>query len=47
VKLGCNGHSIKDNFPFLGNLVSSAGYTSDYIGKWCIGATYEEAGKDG
>ena len=48
-----NGRSITGDVPFLGNLVSSAGYTSDYIGKWHIGATpekagynYEKAGKD-
>jgi len=28
-----NGRSITGDFPFLGNLVSSAAYTSDYIGK--------------
>ncbi len=39
-----NGREIKEGFPFLGHLVSSAGYSSDYIGKWHIGATYEEAG---
>ncbi len=48
-----NGRSITGDVPFLGNLVSAAGYTCDYIGKWHIGASpentgynYDEAGKD-
>tara|TARA_B100000809_G_scaffold8645_1_gene8307 strand:+ start:1860 stop:3218 length:1359 start_codon:yes stop_codon:yes gene_type:complete len=39
-----NGLKIKEGIPLLGNLVTSAGYTSDYIGKWHVGATEEEAG---
>jgi len=39
-----NGLEIKEGFQFLGKLVSSAGYSSDYIGKWHIGSTYEDAG---
>jgi len=39
-----NGRTISEGFPFLGHLVSSEGYSSDYIGKWHIGATYEDAG---
>ncbi|MDT0554038.1 sulfatase family protein [Urechidicola vernalis] len=39
-----NGLKIKEGNAFLGNLVKSAGYTSDYIGKWHVGATEVAAG---
>lgn len=39
-----NGRPIRDGFPMLGNLVASAGYNSDYIGKWHVGASPEKAG---
>jgi len=39
-----NGRAINGNFPLLGNLVASAGYNCDYIGKWHVGTTLEKAG---
>jgi len=46
-----NGSLIRGDFPMLGNLVASAGYDCDYIGKWHIGTPLQKAGyksgKDG
>ncbi|MCF6356649.1 MAG: sulfatase-like hydrolase/transferase [Draconibacterium sp.] len=39
-----NGEKIKGEFPFLGNLVATAGYKCDYIGKWHVGVSPEKAG---
>jgi len=39
-----NGRPIKGDFPMLGNLVASAGYDCDYIGKWHVGTSQEKAG---
>jgi arylsulfatase A-like enzyme len=39
-----NGEKIVGNFPMLGNLVASAGYSCHYIGKWHVGSTPEKAG---
>ncbi len=42
-----NGTKITGDFPMLGNLVASAGYQCDYIGKWHVGTTPEIAGYPG
>lgn len=39
-----NLKSINGDFPMLGKLVASAGYSCDYIGKWHVGTTHEVAG---
>lgn len=39
-----NGRPIRGAVPFLGGLVSDAGYETAYIGKWHVGATLEQAG---
>lgn len=42
-----NGLKIKGDFPMLGTLMSGAGYTNAYIGKWHVGASFKEAGYTG
>ncbi len=39
-----NGLKIAGKFPMLGALMADAGYANTYIGKWHVGATFEEAG---
>jgi len=39
-----NGTTINGDFPMLGNLVASAGYQCEYIGKWHVGTSPEKAG---
>ncbi len=39
-----NGEKISGDFPMLGKLVTSAGYRSDFFGKWHVGTTPEKAG---
>ncbi len=42
-----NQRKIVGEFPMLGTLMTAAGYTNTYIGKWHVGATFEEAGYTG
>lgn len=42
-----NGRRIVGEFPMLGTLMASGGYTNAYIGKWHVGAGFEAAGYTG
>ena len=46
VKVRNNGEEIAGDFPLLGNLMADAGYTLNYVGKWHVGTTPENAGYD-
>lgn len=43
----CNGMDIKGEFPMLGNLMTEAGYTNAYLGKWHVGTSFKSAGYTG
>ncbi len=42
-----NGRKITGRFPMLGTLMENAGYSNAYIGKWHVGASFEDAGYTG